>query len=43
MKDQIHNLVVTNSISYFIPQGTGVKVLNEIMNTCFSLNGVGRV
>lgn len=26
MKDQIHNLVVTNSISYFIPQSTGVKV-----------------
>ncbi|RZB95108.1 putative E3 ubiquitin-protein ligase LIN-1 [Glycine soja] len=26
MKDQIHNLVVTNSLSCFIPQGTGVKV-----------------
>ncbi|KAK7319978.1 hypothetical protein RJT34_04707 [Clitoria ternatea] len=26
MKDQIHNLVVTNSLACFIPQGTGVKV-----------------
>ena len=27
MKDQVHNLVVSNSISCFIPQGAGVKVL----------------
>ncbi|KAK8513815.1 hypothetical protein V6N13_002531 [Hibiscus sabdariffa] len=26
MKDQVHNLVVANSISCFIPQGAGVKV-----------------
>jgi len=26
MKDQIHNLVVTNSTTCFIPQGAGVKV-----------------
>ncbi|XWS72048.1 hypothetical protein CRYUN_Cryun02cG0007400 [Craigia yunnanensis] len=26
MKDQVHNLVVANSISCFIPQGPGVKV-----------------
>ncbi|XP_045822566.1 LOW QUALITY PROTEIN: putative E3 ubiquitin-protein ligase LIN-1 [Trifolium pratense] len=26
MKDQIHNLVVTNSTTCFIPQGTGIKV-----------------
>jgi hypothetical protein len=26
MKDQIHNLVVINSTTCFIPQGTGVKV-----------------
>ncbi|KAK7301658.1 hypothetical protein RJT34_12528 [Clitoria ternatea] len=26
MKDQIHNLVVTNRLAYFIPQGTCVKV-----------------
>lgn len=28
MKDQIHSLVVANSISCFIPQGAGVKVHN---------------
>lgn len=27
MKDQIHNLVVTDSLSCFVSQGTGVKVL----------------
>ncbi|KAL2342538.1 hypothetical protein Fmac_003823 [Flemingia macrophylla] len=26
MKDQIHNLIVTNSLACFIPQGTGIKV-----------------
>ncbi|PON50525.1 Regulatory associated protein of TOR [Parasponia andersonii] len=26
MKDQVHNLVVTNSVSCFIPHGSGVKV-----------------
>ncbi|KAK7398962.1 hypothetical protein VNO78_10136 [Psophocarpus tetragonolobus] len=26
MKDQIHNLVVTNGLACFIPQGTGIKV-----------------
>lgn len=41
MKDQIHNLVVTNSIVCFIPQGTGVKVPNETINMC-TLNGWGR-
>ncbi|XP_061343897.1 putative E3 ubiquitin-protein ligase LIN [Gastrolobium bilobum] len=35
MKDQIHNLVVTNSIACFIPQGTGVKV--------HSLNGESKL
>ncbi|XP_043808070.1 putative E3 ubiquitin-protein ligase LIN-1 isoform X3 [Manihot esculenta] len=28
MKDQVHNLVVTNSISCFIPQGAGVKEID---------------
>lgn len=41
MKDQIHNLVVTNSIACFIPQGSGVKVPNEI-KYIFFLNGGGR-
>lgn len=26
MRDQVHNLVVANSVAYFIPQGAGVKV-----------------
>lgn len=26
MKDQVHNLVVANSISCFTPQGAGVRV-----------------
>lgn len=30
MKDQVHNLVVANSIACFIPQGAGVKVTREI-------------
>ncbi|GKV06638.1 hypothetical protein SLEP1_g18508 [Rubroshorea leprosula] len=29
MKDQVHNLVVANSISCFIPQGAGVKVYHQ--------------
>lgn len=40
MKDQIHNLVVTNSLACFIPQGTGVKVLLNY-EKCSPLNGVG--
>ncbi|XP_058732275.1 putative E3 ubiquitin-protein ligase LIN-1 isoform X2 [Vicia villosa] len=35
MKDQIHNLVVTNSTTCFIPQGAGVKV--------HSLNGESKL
>nr|KYP61633.1 U-box domain-containing protein 15 [Cajanus cajan] len=35
MKDQIHNLIVTNSLACFIPQGTGIKVL--------SLNGESKL
>lgn len=31
MKDQVHNLAVTNSFSCFIPQSNGIKVLKEIM------------
>lgn len=35
MKDQVHNLVVANSISCFIPQGAGVKVIGSF-HTSFS-------
>lgn len=31
MKDQVHSLAVTNSLACFIPQSTGVKVLNEMI------------
>ncbi|RDX92509.1 putative E3 ubiquitin-protein ligase LIN-1, partial [Mucuna pruriens] len=30
MKDQIHNLIVTNSLACFIPQGTGIKCLAHV-------------
>lgn len=29
MKDQVHSLAVTNSLAYFIPQSTGIKVLKR--------------
>lgn len=31
MKDQIHNLAVTESKFCYIPQGAGVKVVKKIM------------
>lgn len=33
MKDQVHNLAVANTVACFIPQGIGVKVLNNTVNS----------
>lgn len=38
MKDHVNNLVVANNISCFIPQGSGIKVLNKLCIKLFRPN-----
>lgn len=38
MKDQVHNLVVANTVACFIPQGIGAKVFNNIVNSFLCQN-----